>query len=100
VLLPALPPYTWRVMANTSQPRDNLGMRKVCTLTLLGMITLFVRGDCWHYGPVLAYQLHASHDSHGKCWRGWCVREEAFWVGPKAERPATDETPTRACLLF
>jgi hypothetical protein len=37
--------YTWRVIANTSQPGENLGMRKLCTLALLGRTTLFVRGD-------------------------------------------------------
>ena len=51
-------------------------MRKVCAFAPLGMTTLSVMGDCWHYGPVLAYKGHASHDSQGPCWQGGCVREE------------------------
>jgi hypothetical protein len=75
-------------------------MRKLCTLAQLGMVTIFVRGDCWHDGSVLAYKLHASHDAHGQCWTGSCVREEAFRVGPKREQPATDEIPIRECTIF
>ena len=37
-LLPALPRYTWSVLANTSQPTENLGMRKLCALALLGLV--------------------------------------------------------------
>jgi hypothetical protein len=78
-------------------------MRKL----LLGLVLLpvfallLVEGARWLYGPVLAYKRLPSHDSHGPCWQGGCVREEAFWEGLKAERPVhTDETPTRPCTLF
>jgi hypothetical protein len=45
------------------------------------------------YGPVLAYKRLPSHDSHGPCWQGGCVREEAFWEGLKAERPVHPRDP-------
>jgi hypothetical protein len=63
-------------------------MRKLYALGLLGMTMLFA---CWlNSRPVLAYKLHASHDLHGSCSRGWCDRE----------RSAQGSIPSRPCTIF
>jgi hypothetical protein len=76
-------------------------MLKLFKASLLGLVLLPVlvlllaEGARWLYGPVLAYKRFPSHDPHGPCWQGGCVREEAFWVRHKAVH--TDPIPTREC---